>query len=157
MSTIKFDHSKNSFPEALGLDDNDTMELAKSMATMMEYVAKTKPPKSEIAELIAKTCSFTEILMLATDGFEAKMDDALLHFKDMIGDEDLSDKTDMIKLLKKLKAKVEKGKASIMKLEIDPSDIDGSLDRADVPEELRGELKARILKEMRDRLSDQEE
>lgn len=157
MSTIKFDHSKDSFPEALGLDDNDTMQLAKTMATMMEHAVKTGPSKSEIAELIAKTCSFTEILILATDGFKFKMHEAVDHFKEAMDDADLANEEDMDEFLKKLKAKMKDGRASVHKIEIDPSDIDGSLDRAGVPNDLRSELKARILKEMRDRLRDQEE
>ncbi len=117
MSTIKFDHTKESFPEALGLDSHDVDQLAQSLATTMEYVVKNKPSRSEIAEVIANTFSFTEILMLATDGLHAKLEEAI----------------------------------------IDPTDIDGSLDRANVPDEIRAEIKLRILKEMRDKLRDQED
>ena len=157
MSTIKFDHSKESFHEALGLDDNDTMDLARTMARMMEHAAKHHPSKSEIAELIAKTCSFTEILMLATDGFRAKMDEAVDHFKEVMEDPELANEEDMDEFVKKLKSKVKDGRASIQKIEIDPTDIDGSLDRAGVPDDLKAELKSRILKEMKDRLKDQED
>lgn len=156
MSTIKFDHSKKSFPEALGLNEEDVEQLAKTMARMMEHAAKNDISQSEKAEMIAKTCSFTEILMMATDGFDAKMQQAVDHFKGILGD-DLSDEDDIEEFERKLKERFGGVKSSIRKIEIDPTDIDGSLDRAGVPDDLKSELKLRILKEMRDRLSDQED
>jgi hypothetical protein len=156
MSTIKFNHTKTSFSEALGLDDNDICQLAKTMSGMMKDVCKNNTSKSEIAELIAKTCSFTEILILATEGFQAKMDDVTNHFKEVIEDKDLANEKDIKEFERKLKSKMSDIKTPIKMIEVDPTDINGSLDRAGIPDDIKAELKLQILKVMRDRLSDQE-
>lgn len=159
MSTIKFDHTQNSFPKALGLDENDIDQLARTNATMMQHVVEHKPSRSEIAEMIAKTFSFTEIIMLATDGFHAKLEEALTEFKSLVDDVDLSKINSTEELQDALRSKLSTWKpgGSIQKLEIDPTDVDGSLNRAGIPDDLKAELKARILEEMKNRIKDQEE
>jgi phage terminase large subunit-like protein len=68
---------------------------------------------------------------------------------------DFSDRSQMTDIMKEVVNKKES--VDVRSIVIDPSDIDGSLEAAGVPDELKSELKKRILQEMKDRLSDQED
>jgi len=165
MSTIKFDHSKNHFHEALGMDNDDHQLLVKSLADMSTYLLKKEPTKSEMAELLANTLSYRELLYLATEGLEMKTKDALDvygDFQKMVDERGLERDSDefteaMHEAVKKSKSASPFSSSSIKSIAIDPTDIDGSLDKYDLPDEIKSELKKRILQEMKDRLSDQED
>jgi hypothetical protein len=165
MSTIKFDHSKNHFHQALGMDDADHELLVKSLADMSSYLLKKEPTKSEMAEIIANTLSYRELLYLATEGLEMKTKDALdvySDFQKIVDKRGIERDSDefteaMHEAIKKSKTASPFSSSSIKSIAIDPTDIDGSLDKYDLPDEIRAELKLRILQEMRDRLRDQED
>jgi hypothetical protein len=161
MSTIKFDHSKTHFHEALGMDEDDHQLLIRSLADMSTYLVKKEPNKSEMAELLAQTLSYRELLYLATEGLEMKTKDALNaygNFQKIVEERGLErDSDEFTDAMHEAIGNTKSSSSSIKSIAIDPTDIDGSLDRYDLPDEIKAELKKHILQEMKDRLNDQED
>jgi phage terminase large subunit-like protein len=165
MSTINFDHSKKTFHESIGIDSEQVDLLNKTLAEMSTLIV-TRARKgeslknSEIAELLANTLSYKELIYVATHGLQDRTESALGEFKNVLElaskrGVDFSDRSQMTDIMKEVVNKKES--VDVRSIVIDPSDIDGSLEAAGVPDELKSELKKRILQEMKDRLSDQED
>lgn len=165
MSTIKFNHQNKQFHHAIGMDDKEREILMETLAGISANIVKTEPSKSEIAETLAMTLSYRELLYLATEGMEAKTEQALkkyMKFTDYVKgkDLDMDDKESVIKAIKESLEKDEKDESSVPDVKsicVDADDIDGSLDRAGVPDEIKSQLKARIIAEMKRRLRSQDD
>ena len=160
MSTIKFDHTKETLADAMGIDNEQLELLQKTMCDLSLHIVKTTPTKSEIAEILAKSLSYTELVYLATETVENKTLEALKMYEKHVGSkgESLGELLDTLKKLKdSLDGSPGKSFKEIKSIKIDPNDIDGSLDNYDLPEEVKKELKAKIIEEMRDKLDNQEE
>jgi len=159
MSTMTFNHNEESFHIAIGIDEEQHTLLTETLAEislMMYKRDKLDKPmtKSEVAELLANTLSYKELVYVATSGMFSKTEkagDAYEKFKRLVVDRGIDPENQ--EAIKKLLEEVgHDAEVSVQKIEIDPTDIDGSLDRAGVPDDLRGELKLRILKELTDKL-----
>lgn len=61
-----FNHEKNSFIEALGLDGQDLESINMKLAKASRYIIMESPKQSELCELIAKEFSYKELLFVAT-------------------------------------------------------------------------------------------
>jgi hypothetical protein len=160
MSTIKFDHSQKEFHLAIGIDDEQRMTLMETLAGISAHMVKEEPSKSKVAEMLATTLSYKELLLVATEGMEAKTKDALekyVKFTKLAEKRglDMDDKDEIIKAIKEVVKRDENDEddaPSIKSICIDPDDIDGSLDRANVPDEFRDVLKSRIISEIKRRI-----
>jgi hypothetical protein len=167
MSTIKFDHSKKSFHEAIGIDEEQSNIFNKTLAEISTLIvtrerANNSMKQSEVAEILANTLSYTELLSLATRGLSDRTEEALSEFENVLKlatkkGVDFADKEAMKDVMYDVLENRKESSSSIRSIVIDPSDIDGSLDAAGIPDEIKAQLKLRILKEMRDKLSDQED
>jgi phage terminase large subunit-like protein len=165
MSTINFDHSKKTFHESIGIDSEQVDLLNQTLAEMSTLIVNKARKgesfkNSEVAELLANTLSYKELIYVATHGLQDRTESALSEFKNVLKlaskrGVEFSDRAQMTDIMKEVVAN--KDSSDIRSIVIDPSDIDGSLDEAGVPDELKSELKKRILQEMKDRLSDQED
>jgi hypothetical protein len=156
---MTFNHNEESFHIAIGIDEEQHTLLTETLAEislMMYKRDKLDKPmtKSEVAELLANTLSYKELVYVATSGMFSKTEkagDAYEKFKRLVVDRGIDPENQ--EAIKKLLEEVgHDAEVSVQKIEIDPTDIDGSLDRAGVPDDLRGELKLRILKELTDKL-----
>ena len=153
MSTINFDHKAKKFNLAIDISDEHYSEMSASLATIMVHLVKDQPSKSEIAEILAKTFSYKELLYLATEGIEARTTQAL----EMFADEIKETKEGKESFLSGLLDKPSKDKSDIKSLLIDPFDIEGSLDKyPEIPDFIKEELKARIKKELKGKFKDDE-
>lgn len=65
MATV-FDHSKESFVEALGFDLNDMHSINVKLADISKHIIMTTCKQSELCEKIASTFSYNELLFVAT-------------------------------------------------------------------------------------------
>lgn len=160
MSTMNFNHNEESFHIAIGIDEEQHTLLTETLAEislMMYKRDKLDKPmtKSEVAEVLANTLSYKELVFVATSGMFAKTQqagDSYEKFKRLVVERgiDPENHEEIKKLLEEVGQ--EGADVSVQRIEIDPTDIDGSLDRAGVPDDLRGELKLRILKELAEKL-----
>lgn len=167
MSTIKFDHSKKSFHEAIGIDEEQSNMLNKTLAEISTLIVKRERAnnsmkQSEVAEILANTLSYTELLSLATHGLSDRTQEAISEFENVLKlatekGVDFADRKAMTDVMHDVLENRKESSSSIRSIAIDPTDIDGSLDKYDLPDEIKSELKKRILQEMKDRLSDQED
>jgi hypothetical protein len=67
MAELKFDHTKDlDFLEALGLSEQDMVELNMKFAKMSHFIITKTPKKSELIEEIAKTFSYNELILACT-------------------------------------------------------------------------------------------
>ena len=67
MAELKFDHTKDAdFLEALGMSENDMVELNMKFASMSHFIITKTPKKSELIEKIAQTFSYNELLLACT-------------------------------------------------------------------------------------------
>lgn len=162
MSTMNFNHNEDSFHIAIGIDEEQHTLLTETLSEislMMYKRDKLDKPmtKSEVAELLANTLSYKELVYVATSGMFAKTEkagDAYEKFKRLVVERGI-DPQDHETIKELIEEVGQDADVSVKRIEIDPSDIDGSLDRAGVPDDLRGELKLRILKELTDKLRGQ--
>lgn len=165
MSTINFDHSKKSFHEALGIDEEQSELLTKTLAEISTLIVSREREdnsmkQSEVAELLANTLSYRELLSLATQGLVDRTEAALGEFANVLKlaqkrGVSFKDKSAMTDIMHEVvQDKKENPSSGIKSIAIDPDDIDCSLDRANVPEEIRQQIKARILEEMLKRIKD---
>lgn len=159
MSTMTFNHNEESFHIAIGIDEEQHTLLTETLAEISLMMYKRDKldksmTKSEVAELLANTLSYKELVYVATSGMFSKTEkagDAYEKFKKLVVERGIDPEDH--KAIKELLEEVgHDAEVSVKKIEIDPTDIDGSLDRAGVPDDLRGELKLRILKELTDKL-----
>lgn len=65
MATI-FDHTKKTFTEAVGFDNQDLKDLSEKLATITKDVLMKEPRISELTEIIANTLSYNDLLIIAT-------------------------------------------------------------------------------------------
>ena len=65
MATV-FDHSKESFVEALGFDSKDIHDINVKLADISKHIIMTTCKQSELCEKIASTLSYNELLFVAT-------------------------------------------------------------------------------------------
>ncbi len=159
MSTMNFNHNEDSFHIAIGIDEEQHTLLTETLSEislMMYKRDKLDKPmtKSEVAELLANTLSYKELVYVATSGMFSKTEkagDAYEKFKRLVSERGI-DPQDHEAIKELLEEVGQDADVSVQKIEIDPTDIDGSLDRAGVPDDLRGELKLRILKELAEKL-----
>lgn len=159
MSTMNFNHNEDSFHIAIGIDEEQHTLLTETLSEislMMYKRDKLDKPmtKSEVAELLANTLSYKELVYVATSGMFSKTEkagDAYEKFKRLVSERGI-DPEDHEAIKELLEEVGQDADVSVQKIEIDPTDIDGSLDRAGVPDDLRGELKLRILKELAEKL-----
>lgn len=162
MSTMNFNHNEDSFHIAIGIDEEQHTLLTETLSEislMMYKRDKLDKPmtKSEVAELLANTLSYKELVYVATSGMFSKTEkagDAYEKFKRLVSERGI-DPQDHEAIKELLEEVGQDADVSVQKIEIDPTDIDGSLDRAGVPDDLRGELKLRILKELAEKLRGQ--
>lgn len=162
MSTMNFNHNEDSFHIAIGIDEEQHTLLTETLSEislMMYKRDKLDKPmtKSEVAELLANTLSYKELVYVATSGMFSKTEkagDAYEKFKRLVSERGI-DPEDHEAIKELIEEVGQDADVSVKRIEIDPSDIDGSLDRAGVPDDLRGELKLRILKELTDKLRGQ--
>lgn len=162
MSTMNFNHNEDSFHIAIGIDEEQHTLLTETLSEislMMYKRDKLDKPmtKSEVAELLANTLSYKELVYVATSGMFSKTEkagDAYEKFKRLVSERGI-DPEDQEAIKELIEEVGQDADVSVKRIEIDPSDIDGSLDRAGVPDDLRGELKLRILKELTDKLRGQ--
>lgn len=162
MSTMNFNHNEESFHIAIGIDEEQHTLLTETLSEislMMYKRDKLDKPmtKSEVAELLANTLSYKELVYVATSGMFSKTEkagDAYEKFKRLVSERGI-DPEDHEAIKELIEEVGQDADVSVKRIEIDPSDIDGSLDRAGVPDDLRGELKLRILKELTDKLRGQ--
>lgn len=159
MSTMNFNHNEDSFHIAIGIDEEQHTLLTETLSEislMMYKRDKLDKPmtKSEVAEQLANTLSYKELVYVATSGMFSKTEkagDAYEKFKRLVSERGI-DPQDHEAIKELLEEVGQDADVSVQKIEIDPTDIDGSLDRAGVPDDLRGELKLRILKELAEKL-----
>lgn len=94
MATV-FDHSKESFLEALGFDSNDVHSINVKLADISKHMIMTTCKQSELCEKIASTLSYNELLFVATLYVTQKTADIveenpllvkMMHLKSMIED-----------------------------------------------------------------------
>lgn len=162
MSTMNFNHNEDSFHIAIGIDEEQHTLLTETLSEislMMYKRDKLDKPmtKSEVAELLANTLSYKELVYVATSGMFSKTEkagDAYEKFKRLVSERGI-DPEDHEAIKELIEEVGQDADVSVKRIEIDPTDIDGSLDRAGVPDDLRGELKLRILKELTDKLRGQ--
>lgn len=165
MSTINFDHSKKSFHEALGIDEEQSTLLANTLAEISTLIISRERDnnsmkQSEVAELLANTLSYRELLSLATQGLADRTETAIGEFENVLRlaqerGVSFKDKEAITEIMHEVvREKREESRTSIKSIAIDAEDIDGSLDRANVPEEIRPQIKARILEEMMRRMKE---
>lgn len=162
MSTMNFNHNEESFHIAIGIDEEQHTLLTETLSEislMMYKRDKLDKPmtKSEVAELLANTLSYKELVYVATSGMFSKTEkagDAYEKFKRLVVERgiDPEDQEAMKELIEEVGQDAD---VSVQRIEIDPTDIDGSLDRAGVPDDLRMELKLRIIKELAEKLRGQ--
>lgn len=159
MSTMNFNHNEDSFHIAIGIDEEQHTLLTETLSEislMMYKRDKLDKPmtKSEVAELLANTLSYKELVYVATSGMFSKTEkagDAYEKFKRLVSERGI-DPEDHEAIKELIEEVGQDADVSVKRIEIDPTDIDGSLDRAGVPDDLRGELKLRILKELAEKL-----
>jgi len=159
---MNFNHNEDSFHIAIGIDEEQHTLLTETLSEislMMYKRDKLDKPmtKSEVAELLANTLSYKELVYVATSGMFSKTEkagDAYEKFKRLVSERGI-DPEDHEAIKELIEEVGQDADVSVKRIEIDPSDIDGSLDRAGVPDDLRGELKLRILKELTDKLRGQ--
>ena len=142
MSTIRFDHTKNSHSEALDMDDEQMEALSNTLAGISLHIVKDKPRKSEITEMLVQTLSYKELAMLATEAIEYTTQKALKSYEKFMREDDSEDDDDDYH--------------DIQSIKIDAEDIDGSLAKYDIPEDVKRQLKERILEELKDKLKDED-
>lgn len=159
MSTMNFNHNEESFHIAIGIDEEQHTLLTETLAEislMMYKRDKLDKPmtKSEVAELLANTLSYKELVYVATSGMFSKTEkagDAYEKFKRLVSERGI-DPEDHEAIKELIEEVGHDAEVSVKRIEIDPTDIDGSLDRAGVPDDLRSELKLRIIKELAEKL-----
>lgn len=159
MSTMNFNHNEESFHIAIGIDEEQHTLLTETLAEislMMYKRDKLDKPmtKSEVAELLANTLSYKELVYVATSGMFSKTEkagDAYEKFKRLVSERGI-DPEDHEAIKELIEEVGQDADVSVKRIEIDPTDIDGSLDRAGVPDDLRSELKLRIIKELVEKL-----
>jgi DNA-directed RNA polymerase subunit F len=159
---MNFNHNEESFHIAIGIDEEQHTLLTETLSEislMMYKRDKLDKPmtKSEVAELLANTLSYKELVYVATSGMFSKTEkagDAYEKFKRLVSERGI-DPQDQEAIKELIEEVGHDADVSVKRIEIDPTDIDGSLDRAGVPDDLRGELKLRILKELTDKLRGQ--
>lgn len=164
MSAIKFDHTQEDFNLAIGIDEEQHQLLQETLAELSKLMFDrirddNSMSKSEVAEILANTLSYKELLYLATDAMKVKTDraiDAFGKFHKLAAERNINpEDQDAIKSLIKEVASNDDddSSSSIRTIAIDADDIDGSLDRANVPKEIRSQIKLRLLEEMMKRMS----
>jgi hypothetical protein len=77
--SLKFDHSRNTLSESMGMSEEQLYELAEKMADISSYFIKNKDKigKSEVAEKIALEFSYSELIFIATGKIFESIDNAL--------------------------------------------------------------------------------
>lgn len=182
---MKFNHEAKSFPEAIGVSEEQLNNLDKSVKNILSDMNNPDKvcKKSQIVELIAATMSYTDLVILATERIfdkniqinkmfkkakkdlfkssSSKLADLTeLALKKIEEQPDISKKMEMLQQLKDaitgkfkdgiLTKKPEGMPSDIQSLRIDPTDIDGSLDRYNLPKDVKEELKKQIKKSLRE-------
>lgn len=83
--SLKFDHSRDTLSDAMGMSEEQLYELAEKMADISSHFIKNKDKigKSEVAERIALELSYSELIFIATGKIFESIDDALEKQKEL--------------------------------------------------------------------------
>jgi hypothetical protein len=77
MSTIKFNHNSDSLSDALGINDDQLSMLAETLAEISQDMVQNELELSRVAERLAMTVSYKELLYLATHEIANRTKEAL--------------------------------------------------------------------------------